>query len=139
MRGCLLTRNEITKDTSSYVSSISESVGVDKTLAVCNVDKLKTAEKKVKTDAVISENDALRRTIFKKNQELKIANDQVCRLQESNTYRREVLRLEGVLDEYEGEVKHLKEQLEIREHKIGTLEGSVSFFMDENTRLKNTI
>ena len=83
---CLLSKNEIPGQMPSV--SLTEKCSIKETSAACLVERLK------------AENDALNRIISKQSQELKIANDRVCQLQDTNIYRREVTRLEGVVNEY---------------------------------------
>ena len=93
---------------------------------------------RLKTEAMIAENEALKKAVYENSRELKIANDKVCQLQNSNSYRREVVRLENVVSENESEIKRLRDELGLKKKKIRTLEESLTFFMNENTCLKNT-
>ena len=77
--------------------------------------------------------------LFQKDQKIKTLNMTVEQLQESNTYRREVVRLEEIIEINERELKELKEQIQNKEEKIKGLEENVSYFMNVNTCLKNKI
>ena len=82
---------------------------------------------------MMAENESLKKMIYEKSEQLKIANDRVCQLQESNTYRREITRLEGIVDVYDSDVK-AKEESDVKKRKIEDLEESLTFFMDDKIR-----
>ena len=62
--------------------------------------------------------DALTKTLFEKEQQLKLMGDKIRQLQDSNSYRKEVVRLERVLEEGETELRIAKEDLNIKTSKI---------------------
>ena len=103
----------------------------EETSSKCLLDKFKN-------EAVLAENEALKKAVYEKSQELKFANDRVSQLQNSNTYRREVARLEEVVENNERELKCLKDELILRNQKVVALEESVKFFLDENKKLEKS-
>ena len=84
----------------------------------------------------MAENEALKKALYEKSQELKIANDRVSQLQNSNSYRREVARMEEVIEKNESELKCLKDELILKNQKIIALEESATIFQDEIKELK---
>ena len=77
--------------------------------------------------------------MFEKHQQLKIANDKIYQLTEKNTYRREVVRLERVLEENEKERSLLIENAGKQNEQLKMTESNLSNFMTENSVLKNKI
>ena len=65
-----------------------------------------------------SECESLKKQLFEKQQQLKIANDKINQLQEKNTCRREVVRLETVLEENEKEKAILIENVEKQNEQL---------------------
>ena len=103
--------------------------------------------------------DILKDKLFQKDQELKIMADMNKQLQDSGVYRKEVVRLESVLEKGELEIRAAKEDLITKVNRIQVLEdnlkneyenskkqnhemellrGNLSNLLDENTVLKNT-
>ena len=65
----------------------------------------------------------LAKNLFLKDQQLKKMTERAQQLQDSNTYRKEVVRLEGVVEQGELEVRSLKEELQAKFKKIQSLEA----------------
>ena len=85
------------------------------------------------------ENEALHKQLFQTNQNLKIAEGKICQLQQTNVYRREVVRLESVLETYEDEKLKLVQELEKVKRDSETVSRSLTEFITHNTVLKNQL
>ena len=85
------------------------------------------------------ENEALRKQLFEKDQQLKLANDRISQLHDTNIYRREVVRLEAVLEKHAEEKLKLTEDLKRRNEEYKTVSSSVSDLLTQNTILKNQL
>ena len=92
-------------------------------------------QEKYKIQSLSIENEALRKQVFEKNQQLKLANDRISQLQDTNIYRREVVRLEAVLEKHAEEKLKLTEDLERRNEEYKTVSSSVSDLLTQNTVL----
>ena len=69
-------------------------------------------EEKFMKEKLSGEIDILHKQLFQKCEKLKISEDQVKQLQNNNTFRREVERLESVVEKMEMEKSELIEKLE---------------------------
>jgi hypothetical protein len=85
--------------------------------------------KKLSTDC-----DTLQQQLFQKAQQQKISNDLI---QNDNTYRRAVQRLEEVIQDLEKERVDNLEQLKRQKDEIMVIRENMSDLMTENTVLKN--
>ena len=101
------------------------------------LEKLYLEEKRTR-ERITNERDLLHKQLFQKCEKLKISEDQVKQLQDSNRYRGEVLRLEKLVEEMEREMLDLAENLEKERKDMETIRGNLSNLMTENTVLKNT-
>ena len=75
--------------------------------------------------------DDFSRKLFQKEQQLKIADDRVKQLENSNNYRKEVTRLEGVLEQVETEMRLLKEELTKSKERNNKLQEEKQKLMKE--------
>ena len=66
--------------------------------------------------------ESLNKRLFHKDQELKIHSDRIKQLQDSNNYRNEVVRLEGVAETNELKLRAVKEELDTKVNNIQILE-----------------
>ena len=64
----------------------------------------------------------LKKKLFNKDQQLKIMSDKVNQLQNTNAYRKEVVRLEGLVEEGELKVRRMREEMSSKVNKIEVLE-----------------
>ena len=74
--------------------------------------------------------------LFRKDEELKILSDRIEQLQNTNRYRKEVVRLEDVVEKSEMEIRVLKDELECRKKRIVVLEMHETNMTNENKKLK---
>ena len=81
----------------------------------------------------------LQNQFFQKNQQLKVADDRIAQLQNNNTYRQEVVRLEELVQNLEAERKDLDEYVKKQDTEIGMIKGNLSDLMTENVVLKNAV
>ena len=154
-------RNNASADNNTEVESEAridpENVVVDKaeteeTLVAsksrCGVDEVENIVEKVpelstqeryKMLMLTAECESLRKQLFEKQQQLKLANDRISQTEDTNAYRREVIRLEDILHENERESADLKKELEKVKDENRTISSSLSGFITENTVLKNQI
>ena len=77
--------------------------------------------------------------LFQKVNQLKLANDRIVQLQNDNTYRKEVVRLEGFIEKKEIEIKTLNEQVESKDNKFNVLNEKNILLASENKSLKDAI
>ena len=66
--------------------------------------------------------DGLQKSLFQKDQQLKIMADRVKQLEDSSSLRNEVVRLEAVLEQRDLEIRNLNEDLSTKVEKIKALE-----------------
>ena len=66
--------------------------------------------------------ESLNKRLFDKDQQLKVHSDRIKQLQDQSTYRNEVVRLEGVVETNEVELRAVKEDLSTKVIKIQSLE-----------------
>ena len=66
--------------------------------------------------------ESLNKRLFHKDQQLKVHSDRIKQLQDSNNYRNEVVRLEGIVETNELELRAVKEDLSTKVNKIQILE-----------------
>ena len=66
--------------------------------------------------------ESLNKNLFDKEQKLKVHSDRIKQLQDQSTYRNEVIRLQGVVETNEVELRALKEDLSTKVIKIQGLE-----------------
>ena len=89
----------------------------------CGVDEVENIEEKEKEPELstqerykmlmlTTECESLRKQLFEKQQQLKLANDRISQIENTNAYRSEVVRLEDILHESERESADLKKELE---------------------------
>ena len=109
----------------------------EETQKIDELQKLYLEEKNM-TEKLSSEIDLLHKQLFQKCEKLKISENQVKQLQNTDTYRREVQRLESVVEKMEKEKSELVEKLESQSRKIDMFQGNLSDMRTENTVLKNT-
>ena len=81
--------------------------------------------------------ESLQKLLVQRSYDLKIANDRIDHLQNTNTYRIEVVRLQDIVTDKDSEIKLLKDEALKKDEKIRTVENSLTYFLNENTRLKS--
>ena len=102
-----------------------------------DVALLTAREDSCKIQMLTVECGRLQKQLFEKQQELKVANNRISQLEDFNSYRKEVVRLEGILDQTERETEHLNAELEKLREELRITQSGLSDFITENTVLKN--
>ena len=134
--------DELITEQSDPASKDSE---MDRLLAVLAVEEMKRNElqqllsnEKQRNDHKSKECELLQTQLFKKTQELKIADARIDQLQNNNAYRKEVIRLEQIVQDMEEERMDLIENLKKQSEEINVIRENLSDVMTENMVLKNT-
>ena len=106
------------------------------------IEKQKTDElnqllhnEKLKSGKLSAQCDRLERQFFEKSQQQKRSDDEIKQLRENNAYRREVVRLEQLVEMLEAEKSKLMEDSVKQKEEIDLVRNSLSDFMTENTIL----
>ena len=73
-----------------------------------------------------------------KEEQLKRVTDQVHKIQNENEYRKEVVRLEGLMEQSEIEIRAMKNELRTGEEKINMLEKKIRQMIEEKESLRST-
>lgn len=92
---------------------------------------------KLRNERLTAQCDNLGKQLFEKMQQQKKADQEIKNLRENNEYRKEVLRLEQIVDDLETDKKNLVVDLQKQQKEIDVVRSSLSDFMTENTVLKN--
>ena len=118
-----------------------DAITTEETLSVDIRDVVsKPPVQKLRTEDVFAENELLKKTVFQKSQELKLAHDRVSQLQDSNSYRREVKRMEEVVNKNEEDLKCLRDELAMKNQKVQFLEDSLKIELDmKNQKVIETL
>ena len=136
------TKNKEDEDEHEVEIEVNVNVDVDVDVDTVVVDEVKpqvetadavpviSTQEKFKIHMLTGECDALKKQLFEKQQQLKIANDRVSQVEDTNAYRREVVRLENVLQDYEKKNGELREELEKVKEELKTTNDSLSDFIN---------
>ena len=88
--------------------------------------KLQLCEEKRKCASLTAEINLLQKQLFLQSELLKKANDEINKLQDQSTYRREVKRLEDNIEQNELDRRSLMEKMDIQNNEIETLRCRMS-------------
>ena len=94
--------------------------------------KEQTKSKKLSADC-----ENLQQQLFEKAQQQKVSGDRIRQLENDNTYRKEVQRLEEKIQVLEKERGDMIEDLKKQDEEISLIRGNMSDLMNENAVLKN--